>query len=215
MPTHTLNLQMATELILSRPLSKPDFSSIADLSMYAKIDIEAIRYLSEYRYDFIILAITSLDLELAECLGGWHGSPDLIFEDLIQLEADCAKALCKGECGLGFKKLEYLSTETAIELAKSNENLDLHIPFLSVDIASILAQHKSYISMQLANEPTYEVAAEIAQHRGYGIFFYHLQKHPSKTLILGLSQNKDKWLSIKKHPYPGDFYYMELMTKDL
>ncbi len=209
---HTLDIHKAREFISLRPQRRDDFVSIADLSIYTRIHLEAIKYLSQHCFDFILLGLQELDMDVAECLGMWASSPSLIFEELLELNTDNAKSLVKNNSSLTFKKLKDLSVIIANELALTENSLHFNLPFLSAEIASSLARHNDQISICSDIEPTFEAAIELSKYRGHQITIYKIKNYPSKTLIAGLSSNPEKYLTIQKHPYPGNFHYVTLNT---
>ena len=192
----TLDLPRAKRLIEQGIIEPPGEFAIASLEGYRDIHPEVIQYLFQGEYGYTFLDIEHLDLELARSFATAPGSYFIGFNQLRNLQSECALALCAANVNLMFHALDAISIETAAVLAKNKGWLGFNCYRLSTEFVAMLMEHHGSIHMDLALEPSFETAVEIAQYRGYQFTIYGLPHHPSQELIAGLSSNPERSLKI-------------------
>lgn len=186
--------------------------SILDLSTFVDMNLPAIKYLSRYPYNFVILGIKELNPNIADLLGKWMGEPCLVFEQLITLDEECARALCKSPINLDLIGMRPLSVEIAKELVKVQGNLALSFDFISLEIAKILKEHQYTLLLTLEREPSYDAAIELGQHQGHELLIYRMPTKPSDAFLDALSLSQTKIVTYDQVAFP--FFSIELRNKD-
>ena len=195
----TLDLPKAKKLVETGIVEPSGHLSMADLEGFTTVHPEAIRYLFKDEYSYIFLGVKHLGLELAESFKNMKGSPFLHFNHLVNLQPECARALCEANADLVFG--------SAKALAKSKKWLFLNLKIVSTEFVVNLMEHKSCVYLTLANEPSYETALQISQYQGFQFTIYDLPHKPSAQFIAGLSSNPQREVEVKKHSYGA--YYVE------
>lgn len=183
--------------------------SILDLDTFTKIDLNAIEYLSQFKYDFVILGIAELTPAIATVMSRWSGTAHIIFNRLSHLDKECAKTLAQSSIHLDFGPLRFLTIDAAKELAKSQGHLHLSLDCLSIEMAGILKEHQSSLSIDLGQEPSLEAAFELTNYQGWQLIIYRLPKPPSKAFMSLLRSNPTKAVTIDRQPIAGEFYWIE------
>lgn len=172
----------------------------ADLSFFTQVRPEAVEYLSQYTVGFVHFGIHALDQELADAIGQWKGTHFRIFENLRELDSNCASALVQSRCNLCLWALADLPEDVAKELSMSQGWLEFITPMsITAGVAKALSVHDSPIKISLSTEPSSEAAWWISQHKGHR-FEMTFKEYPSQRLIESLSLNPQKNLCFSHHP---------------
>jgi hypothetical protein len=203
---YTLDLPKAKQLKASGFIKEPTATGYADLTIFKKVLPEAINYLSQYELGFVDLGIDRLDLELAKAFGAWTTVFFLTFENLTNLDPDCAQALCTSGHALVFPHLNHLSAATARELAKNDGLLHFSIRSISTGVAAALADHGNEIGLTLAAEPSVETALHLSRHQGYAIEI-GVKQAPTQRMLDALSSNPNKVVRTSGPLLPAAVYW--------
>lgn len=194
----TLDLPKAKRLIEQGIIESSGEFAIASLEGYSDIHPEVIQYLFQGEYSYTFLDIEHLDLGLARSFASQPGSYFITFNQLSNLQPECALALCAANSNLMFQALDAISIETAKILAKNEGWLGFNCYRLSTEFVAALMGHRGSIHIDLALEPSFETAVQITQYRGYQFTIYGLPHYPSEELIAGLLSNSERSLKISQ-----------------
>lgn len=138
---------------------------VADLSVYTRATPDGLEYLAKQGYNsFAFIGLESLDNNNAGALAAWDAF--LIFLNIQHLDTEVASILVAGCNQLAFERL-MIGVEVARELARLNSLLALKLDSLSIEVAIELARHPHEMDLSLKIPPSDQVLDALCGHAGY------------------------------------------------